>query len=182
MSKWIIYVFCVLILIGCSGDNENGNEISREGMPDQKSWNSTIILTRDGRKRAVVKSNFLEKYNDRNEIILTENVDGDFYSTEENHMSNLKSDKAFVYEQNDNMLAIGNVVVRSDSGVTLYTDTLLWNNKAEQITTDDTVMLTTESNDTLYGIGFESNVDLTHLKIFQPWGVTSRTDEAENGE
>jgi LPS export ABC transporter protein LptC len=171
---WLLFIF---VFFSCSGDNENGNEISREGIPDQKSWNSTIILTRDGRKRAVVKSNFLEKYNDRSEIILTENVDGDFYSTEENHMSNLKSDKAFVYEQNDNMLAIGSVVVRSDSGVTLYTDTLLWNNKAEH-----TVMLTTESKDTLYGIGFESNVDLTHWKIFQPWGVTSRTDEVDDGE
>ena len=28
-------------------------------------------------------------------------------------------------------------------------------------------------NDTLYGIGFESNVDLTHWKIKKPWGVSS---------
>ena len=28
-------------------------------------------------------------------------------------------------------------------------------------------------NDTLYGIGFESNADLTHWKIKKPWGVSS---------
>ena len=89
-------------------------------------------------------------------------------------MSNLKSERAFVYENSDNLLAIGNVVVVSDSGVTLFTDSLYWENDNERITSNDTVMLTTGVNDTLYGVGFESDVDLTHWKILHPWGVTAR--------
>ena len=89
-------------------------------------------------------------------------------------MSNLKSESAFVYEGNDNLLAIGNVIVKSDSGVTLFTDSLFWDNQSEKINSNDTVMLATELNDTLYGIGFESDIDLTRWKILNPWGVSSR--------
>ena len=82
-------------------------------------------------------------------------------------------EKSDDFEKNDIKLAIGNVRVYSDSGVTLFTDSLLWNNKNEKIFSNDSIMLTTNYNDTLYGIGFESNVDLTHWKIKKPWGVSS---------
>lgn len=164
----------ILFMIACANNEENGIAITRQGLPDHESWNATIILTREGKKRAVVKAGHIAKYNDKREVILDRSVDADFFSTDERHMSNLKSEKAWVYEATDNLLAMGNVVVVSDSGVTLFTDSLFWDHKAEQVTTNDTVMLTTQSRDTLHGIGFESNVDLTHWKIYKPWGVTER--------
>ena len=70
-----------------------------------------------------------------------------------------------------NLIAIGNVVVLSDSGVTLYTDTLSWDNVKEKVFTDDRVMFITEQKDTLYGIGFESDIELNNWKILKPTGV-----------
>ena len=61
--------------------------------------------------------------------------------------------------------------------MTLYTDTLMWNSDEELIYTDDPIMLTTEKNDTLYGIGFESDVSMHHWKILQPSGVTERAKD-----
>ena len=72
------------------------------------------------------------------------------------------------------MRAIGNVVAVSDSGITLYTDTLIWDSKKEKMSTDDPIMLTTQKNDTLYGIGFESDSDLQNWKVIKPTGVTDR--------
>lgn len=164
----------VALLISCGAREDSGPILTREDFPDQESWNPTIILTREGRKRAVIRSGHLAKYSEVQEVLLDRKVDADFYSTEEEHMSNMKSERAVVYEANDNLLAIENVVVVSDSGMTLFTDSLFWDNKAEKVFTDDSVMITTEMNDTLYGVGFESNVDLTHWKILEPWGVTSR--------
>jgi len=69
---------------------------------------------------------------------------------------------------------MGNVVVVSDSGVTLYTDTLDWNSELELIYTDNPVMITTEHSDTLYGTGFESDAGLDHWKVIKPTGVTDR--------
>ncbi len=58
--------------------------------------------------------------------------------------------------------------------MTLFTDTLSWDNERELIFTDDSVMITTDANDTLYGIGFESDVNMKRWKILKPRGVTSR--------
>ena len=72
------------------------------------------------------------------------------------------------------MRAMGNVVAVSDSGITLYTDTLIWDSKKEKMSTDNPIMLTTQKNDTLYGIGFESDSDLQNWKVIKPTGVTDR--------
>lgn len=174
MSGRLVTGVLVVFLAGCSRDQEGGMGLTRADFPDQESWNVTIILTREGKKRAVVESGHLAKYNDKQEVILDEKVTADFFSILEEHMSRLTSREARVFEASDNLLALEDVVVISDSGVTLYTDSLYWDNQAEMITTRDSVMLTTETDDTLYGIGFESNVDLTHWKIFEPWGVTEQ--------
>jgi len=41
----------------------------------------------------------------------------------------------------------------------------------EKIFTDDSVKFITESQDTIYGIGFESDVELNNWKILKPTGV-----------
>ena len=127
--------------------------------------------------RALVKSGHLEKFNDRQYILLDNNVNVDFFDDYEQHTTNLISQIAEVDERTNFMTAIGNVIVVSDSGVTLYTDTLMWNSEKELIYTDDPIILTTEKNDTLYGIGFESDVSMDHWKILQPSGVTQRAKD-----
>ena len=39
------------------------------------------------------------------------------------------------------------------------------------MTSNDSVMFTNSFKDTMYGIGFESDIDLTHSKIFKPFGI-----------
>ena len=170
----IVYIklFIVLLFFSCT-NIEKPNDFQEKDISDQESWNPVIILTWDGIKRSVIKSSRMYKSEKKNEIILELGIDADLFSKDEKHMSNLKSDRAIIFEKTDNLLATGNVRVFSDSGVTLFTDSLLWNNKNEKIFSNDSVMLTTNYNDTLYGIGFESNVDLTHWKIKKPWGVSS---------
>ena len=127
--------------------------------------------------RALVKSGHLEKFNDRQYILLDKNVNVDFFDELEQHTTNLISQIAEVDERTNFMTAIGDVIVVSDSGITLYTDTLMWNSEEELIYTDNPIMLTTEKNDTLYGIGFKSDVSMDHWKILQPSGVTERAKD-----
>ena len=140
-------------------------------MPDAESWNATITLTNKGSKRAIIKSGHLQKYQQRQYILLDQKVDADFFNEDEIYTSNLKSEIAEIDESKDFLIAMGNVVVVSDSGVTLFTDTLSWDNVEEKIFTDDRVIFITEQNDTLYGIGFKSDVELNNWEIMQPAGV-----------
>ncbi len=176
--KYIFSIF-LLFLLSCTSRDENKTIQSRDGLPDQESWNVTIILTDKGITRSIVRSGHLEKFDEKQFILLDQQVDADFFDEEENHTTNLKSVMAEVEEGNDFMRAMGNVVVVSDSGVTLYTDTLVWDSKEEVIYTDDNVILTTEKGDTLYGIGFESDIAMENWRIIKPSGVTSMKDDEQ---
>ena len=147
---------------------------SRQGMPDQESWGVNIILTDQGMIRAKVMSGHLEKYNEKEFILLDSSVTVDFFDSEEKHTSVLTSNKAEVNQSSNDMKAIGNVVAVSDSGISLYSNTLLWDSKNEKLRTKDKIMITTLDEDTLYGIGFESDSDLENWKIINPSGVTGR--------
>ena len=160
-----------LFIFACNNTELNKIGETRDGLPDAESWNATITLTNKGSKRAIIKSGHLQKYQQRQYILLDQKVDADFFNEDEIYTSNLKSEIAEIDESKDFLIAMGNVVVVSDSGVSLFTDTLSWDNVEEKIFTDDRVIFITEQNDTLYGIGFKSDVELNNWEIMQPTGV-----------
>ena len=165
---------CLFVLIfqfACQSNELQKSGQTRQGRPDAESWDAVITLTNKGAKRGVIRSGHLEKYNDNEFILLDQNVDADFFNEEEVFTTNLKSIVAEIDEEEDFLVAIGNVVVVTDSGVTLFTDTLSWDNQKEKVFTSDSVIFITEKKDTLYGIGFESDIELNNWKILQPTGV-----------
>ena len=165
---------CLLFLIfqfACQSNELQKSGQTRQGRPDAESWDAVITLTNKGAKRGVIRSGHLEKYNENEFIMLDQNVDADFFNEEEVFTTNLKSLVAEIDEEEDFLVAIGNVVVVTDSGVTLFTDTLSWDNQKEKVFTSDSVIFITEKKDTLYGIGFESDIELNNWQILQPTGV-----------
>ena len=82
-------------------------------------------MTHDGLMRAEVKSGHLKKYNEQEYIVLDSSVVVDF-DLQERHTSTLFSEKAEINEKSNDMLAIGNVIAKSDSGITLFSETLTW--------------------------------------------------------
>ncbi len=101
-------------------------------------------------------------------------VEVDFYNEQGEHVSLLLADSADIHMKTHNLSAFGNVVIHSDSGLILLTEKLEWNDQYDMLFTEDSVTFTSAESDTLHGICFESDVDLTHWKIFNPWGVTER--------
>ena len=164
-------LFLLIFQFACQSNELQKSGQTRQGRPDAESWDAVITLTNKGAKRGVIRSGHLEKYNDNEFILLDQNVDADFFNEEEVFTTNLKSLAAEIDEEEDFLVAIGSVVVVTDSGVTLFTDTLSWDNQKEKVFTSDSVIFITEKKDTLYGIGFESDIELNNWKILQPTGV-----------
>ena len=73
----------LVFILGCEVVEEKRSGKSREGRPDAESWDATITLTNEGAKRAVIRSGHLEKYDERQYILLDQNVDADFFNAEE---------------------------------------------------------------------------------------------------
>ncbi|UCD37117.1 MAG: LPS export ABC transporter periplasmic protein LptC [Fidelibacterota bacterium] len=147
---------------------------SKDMYPDHESWGSKVVISRSGQLVAAADSRRMIKYNDRDMAHLVGEVNVDFYDEQGLHMSHLFADSADINTRANTMSAFGHVIIRSDSGLVLETETLRWDDTYDMVATEDTVRFTTLEYDTLYGVGFESDVDLTHWKIYQPWGVSER--------
>ena len=173
-NRTLIFAFIITIVCCNTPVTNDAQYEDFAEKPDQESWDVRITVTNAGIKRADIKADYLEQFIDKGFLTLENNVQIDFYNANEQHMSNVFADKAEINEHTNFLKALDNIIVKSDSGVTLFTDTLSWDNSKELIFTEDSVMITTETNDTLYGIGFESDMNMERWKILKPRGVTNR--------
>ncbi len=169
------WLFVGLLIWACSQETPQKGQLTESGeLPDQESWNATVLITKEGKTVGVLKAGHVQKFSKKNMTVLDENIRVDFYDEQGNHKSVLTAEGGRVNDVTQDMEAYGNVVVVSDSGVTLYTDTLKWDNKNQKIYSDIPIMLTTEENDTLYGDSFRSSPDLINYEIINPRGKSAK--------
>ena len=165
--------FVLIFLMGCA---ETGEEVARRNTSifnENEIENPEIIISRENTRIVKAVSKHLMK-NGNEDALLTGNVKADFYNDLGEHVSILYSDSAKINQRTNNLRATGNVHVESDSGFTLYANSILWDNQYKIIESKDSVMFTTTKGDTMYGVGFVSDMDLTKWKIYKPTGVIKR--------
>ena len=144
-----------------------------ERIPSQESWNSTVLISSAGQQNVTARADYLVQFEEPREIEFIGHVKLDFYNSDGTHSSVMTADTGHIDDRRRLFTATGDVYVVSDSGMTLRTTRLLWNEKKEIIFTEETITFTSEM-DTLYGIGFESDASLENWTILQPTGVTYR--------
>ena len=169
--RMIVWLILASLFITCGSRGESDNSDSTEELIENEIWNPLIILSREESRVVVAKAEKL--YKSSNDLaLLVGNVEIDFFSEEGDHISILYSDSAQINEESNNLHANGNVFIVSDSGYTLTTSKILWDNRYKMIIAEDSVMFTTTEGDTMYGVGFESDMDLDQWRIFRIFGVT----------
>ena len=160
-----------VLLLACRSKVEDNSRSDSIELTQNEIWNPVIVLTREEDKIVEARSEKLYKKTNV-DALLVGNVEVDFFNEVGQHISILYSDSARINEQNNKLRANGNVYVVSDSGYTLTTNEILWDNRYKMIVAEDSVMFTTTEGDTLHGVGFESDMDLEQWKIFRIFGVT----------
>ena len=158
----------IFFLISCSKNDFTDN--FEKDVHDQLSTNVEITLTKKGNITAKIKSEVLKKNNQSFQLELFDNVNVDLFDENFKQKSLIKSESAMVNEKENRIKAYGSVVVISDDGKILMTDSLTWDNNSDKIYTDANLEFITSDSDTLYGTGFKSNIDLTNWNILQPRG------------
>ena len=158
----------VFFSISCSKNDFTDN--FEKDIHDQLSTNVEITLTKKGNVTAKIKSEVLKKNNQSLQLELFDNVNVDLFDENFKQKSLIKSQSAMVNEKENKIKAYGSVVVISDDGKILMTDSLTWDNNSDKIYTDANLEFITSDSDTLYGTGFKSNIDLTNWNILQPRG------------
>ena len=151
MRKYIPFLL-LLLIVGCE-DKLKPTVVPVTGqLPDQESWNSTIVFSDSGETRGILKAGHLLVFNNENK-----------------HTSYLTADSGIVDNNTNNLEAIRNVYVHSDSGTSMWTQKLFWNDHTQKVTSDVYVKIVSPK-ETIEGIGFESDRDLTNYRIFNVSG------------
>ena len=171
MIRLLTWMILITLFISCSSRGESDNSDTTEELNENEIWNPLIILSREETKIVTAKAEKLYKNSDEMSLLVG-NVKVDFFGEKGEHISILYSDSAQINEQSNNLHANGNVFVVSDSGYTLTTNKILWDNRYKMIIAEDSVMFTTTVGDTMYGVGFESDMDLDQWRISRIFGVT----------
>lgn len=177
MIRILISLFLITnLFLSCTSQQEE--EHASESIieyPDQESWNATIRITRDGHTVGLLKAGHIQKFNNKKTTLLKDGLVVDFFNASGEHTSVLNAGGGTVYDDSQDMIAYENVVVVSDSGLMLFSDTLRWDNKNQKIYSDIPVYIVSEEADTLYGDQFTSNPDLTHYEIVNPRGKSTKS-------
>ena len=161
-------------MIACSPNTESKTIDSSKKLFDNEIYKPKISIYQDEALAVFSISQKLIK-DDGEDAILVGDVVSKFFNEEGGHISTLYSDTAIVENVSNNLRAFGNVTVVSDSGYTLKSKQILWNNQYKLITSEDSILLTDKLDNKIRGVGFESDMDLTNYKIFQFIGSYKET-------
>ena len=175
MSRsWIhFFILTVLILSACRSEKTAPDSLTEahKEIPDQEGWNSKVTATKNGRLEAVVQYGHMARYSNQKRAFFDEGVAVDFYDLYGRQRSRVTAERGELFEATNDITAMGNVVVTSDTGVTVLTERLGYRQASAKIYSDVDVTLITVQGDTLYGTGFESDTQMKQWEIKKPRGT-----------
>jgi LPS export ABC transporter protein LptC len=175
----IVIAGALLLAAGCTKIAPAPSEVPKGEPPQQEFYGAAITFFQDDKLSAVLKAGRIRKFERQSVVLLDSGVVADFYNSEGHHTSTLWADSGRTDEARKDMIAMGNVVTKSDSGQILETNILRWDNRTRHIRSDSKVKLSTPT-DTIYGIGFDSDEHLRNWNIGQPQGLTFRELQRRN--
>jgi LPS export ABC transporter protein LptC len=153
----------IFLLISACGKEEPKAPGFPLEVPDQIMENTTITFTEEGVKSAVIYAEYVAVY-EKLDLKKAKEVRVDFYDKEGNHTSVLVADSGLIQEKRQSLEALGNVVVTTNEGIKLETQSLKWDPQKRKIVTDDFVKIT-RKEDVITGYGLETDEGLKHFVI-----------------
>ncbi|MCX8010743.1 MAG: LPS export ABC transporter periplasmic protein LptC, partial [Ignavibacteria bacterium] len=127
------------------------------------------VFSDSGKIRAILRAGHIRIFNSRNETLLDSGIQIDFFDRDEKHTSVLTAKRGRVDDITNDLFAYENVVAKSDSGVVLVTEELIWREAVKKIVTDKFVSITSPT-EKIQGYGLESDQSLKNYVIFKVSG------------
>jgi LPS export ABC transporter protein LptC len=174
-GMFIIICMCI-VMIGKTGCEQRIRPSVVEGitadeMPDQESWDSKIIVSKDGLITVIIRAGYIVIYDDKMLTLLDNGVHVYFYNEEGVITSTLVSDRGEVNDATNDLSGYGNVVIESEDGTVLESEEIHWTNETERIHTDVFVRITSP-DEIIQGYGMESDANLSNYTIYRVTGQT----------
>jgi LPS export ABC transporter protein LptC len=175
MKSSCLWMFCAVVFsfFGCEEKIQPSvtSTVDSRTLPQQESWNSTIVVSDSGRISAIIVAGYIRVSELNQRTQMSQGVKVHFFNREGKLTSILTSDSGNVDEATNNLEAQKNVVVISSDSSRMITEQLFWDNQRQLIYTTEYVQITTVK-EKLQGHGFESDQSLKHYRVFRVTGQT----------
>ena len=152
-----------LLVLGCQSRPASTQSGSDVRLPDQEARDFTLTESLEGRKNWTLWASYAAMYNDQS-LVDAKTVRIEFFDKDGKKFSTLVARQGRVHQRTNDLEARGNVVVTTESGIRMETDSLRWQNRIGKIVSDGFVKVTRKS-DVVTGYGFESDPSLDHFHL-----------------
>lgn len=166
ISSLIVFLSCLLILVvSCQrGERENAT-IGATDVPDQQFSNFTTVESDSGIVRWRLVAPVARLYNAR-KLLAADKPRVEFYDKSGILTSILTAEKGEYNQVTHDLTALGKVVVTSQEGYVLETESLVWVNGLSEMHSEDFVTFT-RGNDVLTGYGLRGDPELHNVEILR---------------
>jgi LPS export ABC transporter protein LptC len=166
-----------VLFFGCSSGDDVKPTVGatvEADPPTQTGYDVRMNFSTEGIVRAVLNARRVRTYETRRQTFLDSALKVDFYSAKGEHTNVLTAKRATIDDRTKNMIAYDSVRTKSERGVVVETDSLVWNNVARQIRSEAFVRITEPNGRITTGYGFESDQDLVNYHIKRPTIIAPR--------
>jgi len=153
-----VFLLTLIFLLSCKSDEKEKVYPPRG---EQEIERFQIIETRWGKKSFVLSAELLEE---RGDTTLVFQFTVDFYDEKGEIVSTLVADSGVILKKTGDMIALGNVEVKTKEGAVLNTVELHWIEDRKKIVTEKEVVIKKEGK-LLKGKGLISDPGLKHIEI-----------------
>lgn len=141
----------VVLLAGCTRESDTiPPGVPLEDVPDQETWDVALSLSMDGQARALVRAPYLARYERADSTFArfgptaddTGRVAVQVYD-EGQPTATVESDRLLYFDDERRFVAEGRVIVQTETGKTLRSESLTWDEAERSLRTDGFVRITT---------------------------------------
>ena len=159
----LVGALAFLLVLGCQSRSASTQSGANVSLPDQEARDFTLTESLEGRKNWTLYASYAAMYNDQS-LVDAKTVRIEFFDKEGKKFSTLVARQGRLHQRTNDLEARGNVVVTTESGVRMETDSLRWQNQLNKIVSDGFVKVT-RKDDVVTGYGFESDPSLDHFHL-----------------
>ncbi len=175
-ASWGLAVILVAAMVaGCEEKLKPSLVPVQNEIPSQESWRSRVLFSDSSRVKAILWAGHIAVYTAGRYTLLSDSIHVDFYNDAGQHTSTLTARRGKVNDAPRDFEAYEHVVVVSDSGTTLKTEQLFWNNAERTIHTEAFVDILSPSEH-IMGTGMISDQGLKNYRIFRVTGQAVTKD------
>jgi LPS export ABC transporter protein LptC len=156
----MLLLSAIVLFISCPSNNKPANS---ETLPSQIITDFKLFESTSGLKLYSLTAEKAFVYTDA-QVITVINPHVIFYNDDGTVSSVLLSLKGRVNTKTSDLFAQESVVVRTSDSTILYTDSLIWNNSSEKITTDAWIKIDSKQG-LIEGQGLVSDASLKKIEI-----------------